>query len=120
MSHALSLFHALKEDLAPDAVSKLRRDVRVHFEQLVRAQARSELIALDLGEQLAARLEALLERASDLDGPSRAMVVGAARYFISDDDAQPDAASCTGLDDDVEVFNHVVMQLGRPDLLITD
>ena len=50
----------------------------------------------------------------------RSAVVGAARYFVSENDEVPDAHSCTGLDDDVRVFNHVVALLGRVDLRITD
>jgi len=120
MSRALALFRSFQEDLDAEALASLRGDVRAHLVALAKAQQKSELIALDLAEQLCTRLEALLDQAPSFDSPSRAMVVGAARYFVSDDDARPDAGSCTGLDDDVAVFNHVVSQLGRSDLLIAD
>lgn len=44
------------------------------------------------------------------------LVVGAARYFVSQDDEYPDTDTILGLDDDVSVFNHVIEQLGRSDL----
>lgn len=117
---ALSLFRQLSEDLVPAEVAALRRAVRAHFDALVVAQHRSELIALDLAERLVHGLEALFEMLPRLDASERAMVIGAARYFVADDDEQPDASSCIGLDDDVLVFNHVASALNRPDLLIED
>ena len=46
------------------------------------------------------------------------LIVGAARYFVADDDAEPDTQSILGLDDDLAVFNHVATQIGEPDLRI--
>jgi uncharacterized membrane protein YkvA (DUF1232 family) len=87
---------------------------------LVAAQRKSELLALDLAEALASRLDGLLAGSRALSVEHRAAVLGAARYFVSADDAVPDAQSCTGLDDDVLVFNHVVVMLGRDDLRIDE
>ena len=120
MSRAIAIFRKLQEDLPTAELTALRRQVRAHLAELVVAQARSELIALDLAEQLCIGLEALLDASPSFDADARAAVVGAARYFIADDDERPDAGSCTGLDDDVEVFNHVASQLNRLDLLIAD
>lgn len=120
MSRALVQFRGLREDLPTEGVAALRRAVRNHLATLVEAQRESELIALDLAEQLCSRLEGLLELAPQMSPDERSMIVGAARYFVSDEDVRPDAASCTGLDDDVEVFNHVASELGRTDLLIAD
>jgi hypothetical protein len=120
MSRALELYAELREDLGAAGLASLRVSVRSHFEDLVRVQQRDELIAVDLGELLCVRLEGLLIAAHQFDGETRASVVGAARYFISSDDAVPDERSCTGLDDDVDVFNHVARQIGRADLVITE
>lgn len=120
MSRALELYQDLREDLAASELASLRVAVRSHFDDLVRVQQRAELVAVDLGELLCVRLEALLLAAHQCDGETRSSIVGAARYFISSDDAVPDERSCTGLDDDVEVFNHVVVLLGRHDLVIKD
>ncbi len=98
----------------------LKAEVRAHVERLAAAQAKSELIALDLAELLADRLTTLLEQAPLLGHDARSAIVGAARYFVSTDDLLPDEQSCTGLDDDLEVFNHVVESLERPDLIIVD
>lgn len=120
MSRALQMFLRLREDLAPDGLAVLNEEVRRHYERLVDAQRRSELIAVDLADALCTRLEALLVMAHLLDPEARAHIVGAARYFVSSADERPDDQSCTGLDDDVEVFNHVARLLERHDLVIDD
>jgi hypothetical protein len=120
MPRAFDIFRGLCEDLAPSDLITLKTDVRAHYESLVDAQRRSEFIAIDLADALCGRLETLLAMAHLLDPDARAQIVGAARYFISSADEKPDEQSCTGLDDDVEVFNRVVRFLGRLDLLITD
>ena len=120
MSRAMTIFQGLREDLARPALASLRAAVRSHHDELVRAQRKDELVAIDLAEQLGARLEQLLAVAHDLAPEARMGIVGAARYFVSTADAIPDGRACTGLDDDVEVFNHVARSLGRPELVITE
>lgn len=117
---ALELFQTLRGDLPKPALDRLRADVREHYEQLLRAQKRNELVAIDLAELLCVRLEELLVMAHVIQPNHRADIVGAARYFISTADTVPDDLACTGLDDDVEVFNHVVRLLDRSDLLISE
>jgi uncharacterized membrane protein YkvA (DUF1232 family) len=116
----MELYRGLREDLAKPGLDRLKADVREHYEQLLRAQQRDELVAIDLAELLCVRLEELLAMAHVIDSELRGHVVGAARYFISTTDAVPDDRACTGLDDDVEVFNHVARLLQRPDLVITE
>lgn len=117
---ALTIFESLRAELAEPALATLRIEVRAHLAKLVAVQQREELVAIDLAELLAARLDGLLADSAQLSSEARADVVGAARYFVSATDAQPDTESCTGLDDDVAVFNHVAARIGRPDLRIDD
>lgn len=117
---ALQMYRSLREDLGEAELVTLKGEVRSHVERLTLAQAKSELVALDLAELLAARLTTLLDLAPKLDAKGRAAIVGAARYFVSAEDVLPDDQSCTGLDDDLEVYNHVVEGLERPDLIIVD
>jgi uncharacterized membrane protein YkvA (DUF1232 family) len=122
LSHAkaLKLGEKMRADLTPAEVLALAHDVRAHFDALVAAQKRSELIAIDLAELLADRLSQLLGIADDMPPAHRAAVVGAARYFISEEDAIPDHNALTGLDDDVAVFNAAAREIGRKDLVIDD
>ena len=118
--NALKLGESLRADLSPVDVRALAGAVRDHYDELLLAQKRSELIAIDLAELLAERLGALLAIADAMPSAHRSAVVGAARYFISEDDAIPDHSALTGLDDDVAVFNAVVREIGRKDLVIDD
>lgn len=83
MSRAISIYEGLREDLAQPELASLRAAVRVHHDELVRAQQRDELVAVDLAEQLCVRLEQLLATAPELTPEPRKHVVGAARYFVS-------------------------------------
>jgi len=112
-SKALSIFKELCAELSPDEVASLRLDVAKHFARLEAEQGRSELVALDLAALVRERLDRLFDLGESLTAEQRAMVVGAARYFTSRDDAIPDLQACTGLDDDVRVVNHVMTALGR-------
>lgn len=120
MSTAMKIYQGLREDLAVAELGRLKEEVRAHYERLVRAQQRDELVAVDLAELLCVRLEGLLAMAHQLGPEPRGDIVGAARYFVSPHDAVPDERACTGLDDDVEVFNHMARSIGRPDLVITE
>lgn len=120
MPSAMEIFEGLREDLAEAQLTLLKVEVRSHYDLLLRAQERDELVAVDLAELLCVRLETLLAMAHLLAPEPRAHIVGAARYFVSTADAVPDDHSCTGLDDDVDVFNHVARVLGRADLVITE
>jgi hypothetical protein len=120
LSRAIELYQDLCEDLAATDLAALRAQVRAHYDGLVVAQRTHELIAVDLAELLCDRLERLLDAAPHLDAGDRAAIVGAARYFVTEEDDVPDEQSCTGLDDDVEVFNHVVRSIHRGELVITE
>lgn len=117
---ALALFSSLRADLAPLELHALRREVREHYDLLLQRQRSSELVSVDLAEALCTRLEKLLEAAPSFTKTHRSAVVGAARYFVSTEDAVPDDRALTGLDDDVEVFNHTAREIGRPDLVIDE
>jgi uncharacterized membrane protein YkvA (DUF1232 family) len=114
----MRVYLGLREDLDAAGIAQLAAEVRAHLDGLVRAQRRNELLAIDLAEVLCQRLQGLLAAAGELDAEARGHIVGAARYFVSANDAIPDDRACTGLDDDVEVFNHVVGLLGRSELAI--
>lgn len=120
MPSAMELYRTLREDLAASDLAELKIEVAAHYDSLVLAQSRNELVAIDLADLLSTRLQSLLAMAHQLSPDALRSIVGAARYFVSEADAVPDARSCTGLDDDVEVFNHVAIEIGRPDLVIEE
>lgn len=120
MPAPLETHRGLREVLDSEQILQLVQDVRAHYQALADAQRRNELLAINLAERLCSGLEALLVQATTLPAEAHADIVGAARYFVSTQDAIPDHRACTGLDDDVLVFNHVVRRLGRPELEIRE
>lgn len=117
--HENRIFEALCADLTPEGLADLRAAVRRHLGELQQASRRNELLAIDLAEELAERLEELLGQFGGLDAEAQPLVVGAARYFVSRNDVIPDHGGLLGLDDDVAVFNAVARRIGRADLEIT-
>src|SRR5689334_10237036 len=106
-SAARAIFESLCADVPPYELLELRERVKAHVDDLRSAARHNRLLAVDIAETLATALVALLADASNLPPPHRRLVVGAARYFCSSEDAIRDTASPLGLDDDVSVFNHV-------------
>jgi uncharacterized membrane protein YkvA (DUF1232 family) len=116
--HETEVFEGLCGAVTRQALASLRAAVEQHLRDLEQAARQNELLATDLAEELAQKLDALLAELDALPEEARPLVVGAARYFVSDEDALPDYGGPLGLDDDVAVFNAVVRRLGRVDLEI--
>jgi uncharacterized membrane protein YkvA (DUF1232 family) len=52
------------------------------------------------------------------DADERAVITGAVRYFLDENDASDDLNEVFGFDDDLAVLNAVTITLGKTDLLI--
>lgn len=115
---AIELFVRSSAVLPLVEIAALRQAVRDHLASIRIAARKNELLPLDLAEELADKLDALLRDIAAMPDPQHRLAVGAARYFVSLDDAQPDTGGVLGLDDDVAVFNYAVRQMGRADLVI--
>ena len=72
----------------------------------------------EVGELLVQGALALLDAMVGAPPAHQRLAQVALRYFVLDDDGDDDLASPFGLDDDVEVFNAVVDELGLPSLRI--
>ena len=82
-------------------------------------QALSSLMASDsydsnrhIAEQLASAARQLLIHYPTIAPEYQPLVVGALRYFISDDDVTPDDIPYVGLDDDAQIMNYVLNIVG--------
>lgn len=115
---ALALFEASCADMTPAEIEALRREVHAHVAEIHEAALDDEMLPVDIADALGRALDALLREAPYLAVRDRRLIVGAARYFISDEDQLGDTASILGLDDDVAVFNHAVRALGREKLVL--
>lgn len=116
----LATFERLCGSADASATAALRQAVKQHLGELQLAAKRNELIAIDLAQDIATKLDALLAQLPELTETAQHCVVGAARYFVSYEDALPDLHGPLGLDDDVAIFNLAARRILRPDLEIAE
>jgi uncharacterized membrane protein YkvA (DUF1232 family) len=115
-----AIVERLSGPATPEEISALRRGVGQHLDDLRQAARRDELLPVDLAAELARKLDLLLVGIQALPLDAQALVVGVARYFVSEEDAIPDQSGVLGLDDDLAVFNAAVRRIGRPELEIDE
>lgn len=72
----------------------------------------SNRIDLPTAEEVAARCRLLLEHYEEFSPKEKALVAGAVRYFVVEDDPFSDDVFASGFDDDARVVNHVLELLG--------
>jgi len=97
----------------PAPPARLQRQLTGYVQDLDANIADREFIDADLARQLAGECEVLLDL---LDGgaseSTHRLVQMAVGYFLDPDDAESDAASPIGFDDDAEVIRAVARELG--------
>ena len=106
----------LLEPTVPEAA--LLVELSAHLETIHAAAGQNEFLDVSLALRLTEVSRALIGESRRRDDGARRLVQAAVRYFIIDDDADPDLESVCGLDDDAEVCNAVARALGRNDLII--
>lgn len=112
------VFNPLCAILSDGQIAALSCDVEAHLKKIRSILARNEFLDLALAERTTNALLALLNDYPKYPDPHRALVVGAARYFVMDQDAENDLHSLLGFDDDAAVLNFVLDAIGRPDLKV--
>ena len=63
-------------------------------------------------DKIATACRIMLAEYETLDDIGRGLVIGAIRYFIRPDDPVSDHKFASGFDDDVQIINHVLEQVG--------
>lgn len=100
----------------PWSVTQLRADLDAFDETL--GENASTLADLDTAQALILGCHALLDLVKQPDERARRLLHVAIRYVVLEEDGDGDLDSPFGFDDDVEVFNAVVAELGLDALLI--
>jgi uncharacterized membrane protein YkvA (DUF1232 family) len=111
-------FQRLCEALPPDTVPQLKEELESFYENILLAADDRPLVNKDLVRDLYDRASFLLDRYPHLAPPHRALVIGALRYFVSNDDSFPDLEFASGFHDDAEVINYVLEELDLLDEVI--
>jgi uncharacterized membrane protein YkvA (DUF1232 family) len=98
---------------------ELKELIPQHLNELLNAGDKDELLPVDLAESLARNLEALLGDTT-LGESDQKLILGAARFFVSNEDTYPDLGEVLGLNDDLVVYNYVVATIGKNERQIND
>ncbi len=111
-------FRQLCEKLPIEKLGELRCAIDDFLLSARKASNACVNVDLELAERCAVVLQLLLDRYVELDDEKKGLVVGAIRYFVTDNDPLPDTVFATGFDDDVAVINYVVNELGMSEHMI--
>ena len=109
---------SLCADIEPNFVENLTNEVDEHVTQVHLALKANEFLDVNIATKIADILKSLLNEFDKYPKQKQRLIVGAARYFIKSNDAQADFESLLGFDDDIEVLNYVLVELGCSDMRI--
>lgn len=112
---AKSHFRKLCEALPPHTVPQLRDELNGYYEGILKDADSHPLVNTAIIRELFDRASLLLDRYPHLPERQRSLVVGALRYFVSNDDSLSDLEFASGFHDDAEVMNYVLEELGLED-----
>lgn len=101
-----------------EMILKLKDSIDEYMVQFQELHIVHEFGDLELAKSLARVSKMLLARYHTFDSEQKALVVGAVRYFVEDNDPLPDTGFSSGLVDDAQVMNHVLERLGIEDHFI--
>jgi uncharacterized membrane protein YkvA (DUF1232 family) len=111
-------FARLCVDVEHALLPGLVNDVEQHVAQAREALAVNEFLDVAMADKVASLLVGLINKIGKYPQEKQKLIVGAARYFIRNHDAQDDMRSLLGFDDDVAVLNYVLTELGHADMRI--
>ena len=98
--------------------AELRTELRAYVGRITSTTPANEMLDATLCEAIARCCEGLLDMLEkDADAATHRLVQAAVRYFVIEEDIEPDRETLWGLDDDAVVCGAVASHLGREDLL---
>jgi hypothetical protein len=106
----------LCETLPEAAVTTLYTKLDNYLREAKIALQQNEFLDIRLAQEIASRLRHILDDYGRFSVDHQALIVGAVRYFVKDDDAEHDLHSILGLDDDTAVLNYLLDTIGQPEL----
>lgn len=97
-------------------LAELRAELQAYVTRIAASSAANELLDATLAEAITRCCEGLLELSEGADEATQRLVQAAVRYFVVEEDVEPDRDSLWGLDDDAVVCGAVASFLDRDDL----
>lgn len=116
--HIAPAFKGLCVPCSDDEIAELRMKLFDFMGDVESEAEREGMVSLDLAREIAQRLSYMLDLYPELDEKKRGYVVGAVRYFLSDSDGLDDFAFASGLNDDAQIVNHCLEEIGVEDMYI--
>ncbi len=116
--HLARTFDPLCKALPPEQAIAQAEAVTTHLIRIQATLQTNEFLDVRLAEAIARALLALLADYATFLPKQQALIIGAARYFVKDDDVEPDSVSILGFDDDARVLNYVLDVIDRPELKV--
>ncbi len=112
-------FHDLAVPVEAGEVVELERGISERLAAAKLAAKEHDTVNVPRCENIAERCRYLLSRLPTVPSAKQALIGGAVRYFLYDADPQSDTAFATGFDDDAQVVNFVLEELGEKDGFIS-
>ena len=113
----IAQFTALCRETSRDDLKGLHLRVVAYISSLARLAEHDERIDIDTARRIASTIAHVLDDPVDLDATDRALLRGAAEYFLRSNDDGSDLGPL-GFDDDQRVLDRVLSAVGRDDLLL--
>lgn len=111
-------FHRLCRELPASDVPSLLESLQRCVDEIRAESKTNHLIQPSSIESLNTSARFLLEHYEEFTPKQRRLIVGAVYYFTMDNDGSPDSALATGFDDDIQVMNYVLEELGVEGMFI--
>jgi hypothetical protein len=116
---AVEIFEELFEEPLLPLEELIEQLLEYREEIMAEISASVEFVDDELVQALTSRSIELLERiANNYDEEAHRHAQASVRYLMEDYDDDEDLGSVVGFDDDMEIFNAVVVELGHSDLRI--
>ena len=109
-------FDSLCQSPSNISTSLLIDQIHDHLQQIQEALEINEFLDFKTAQQTANLLIDLLNHLDEYPAENQVLIIGAARYFVLEDDNEPDTKSLLGFDDDIKVLNFVLGKLKKPKL----
>jgi uncharacterized membrane protein YkvA (DUF1232 family) len=112
------VFKMHTEDVNQETVDFLMQELDSYLKKIQNIALNNPNIDLKTVQKMVDTCKSLLTSYSMYDADERAVITGAVRYFLDENDASDDLNEVFGFDDDLAVLNAVTITLGKTDLLI--
>ena len=118
--NATKIFIKLCQNISFEECEKLRSDLNNHFENLSEKAQKNHYLDLKSAKKIYENCIYLLDCYTNFNDYEKTLVIGAIRYFISNEDALDDDVFASGLVDDIQILNYVMQEVKILDRFILE